>query len=196
MKNFTIAILAGGMSRRFGQDKAFAEIHGNTFISHIIKKAQRLTDSILVISKDKNKFADFKNINNIEDSLSTQTPLVGILTAMQNSTYNTIFIWSVDAPLVKTEIINTIIDNAGHYDAVVPLIDEKIHPLIACYKKSLVTTLENYLLEGNLKVTEFLSKIDVKYLTKEYFLPFDDHLLSFSNFNTPQELNAIRTIII
>ena len=44
-------VLAGGMSRRFGSDKALAEIDGQTLIAHAVETMTRLCDEVIVAGR-------------------------------------------------------------------------------------------------------------------------------------------------
>lgn len=188
MKKFSIAILAGGMSRRFGSDKSFAYIGDKTFLERIVEISEKLTDDIIIVSKSSEKFSTLKTIRLVEDILPIQTPLVGILTALCNTKYDNLFVWSVDSPLTKPEIIKIIVDEMSNTNAAIPEIYGKIHPLIASYERSIMEKLKAFLQEGGLKVTDFLSKISVTYVKEDKFLHIDPDMSSFCNFNTQKDL--------
>lgn len=192
MNKFSIAIIAGGMSRRFGSEKSFAMIHGKPFYLHCLEKAKLLSDDLMLISKNSSKYPEFNSIRKIDDLFPhIQTPLVGIYTASIYAKYEDLFIWSVDAPLLKPEIIKIISDNIKSYDACIPKIDDKIHPLLGFYKKSISEKLKALIENKLLKVTSFLDKINTLYIDNKFFECADPKLTSFSNINTPEDLNKI-----
>ncbi|MCX8084414.1 MAG: molybdenum cofactor guanylyltransferase [Calditerrivibrio sp.] len=189
MRDFSIAILAGGQSRRFGSDKSFAKIGEKCFFQICYEKALNITDDIMIIAKDLSKYPDLKNLRKIKDSLTIQTPLVGILTACQHAFCQTLFVWSVDSPFMDENIIKNICYSIGSHDAAIPVIYQKIHPLLACYNKRINGILENFLSKGNLKVLDFLKSIDVFYLNEEMLLPKENLRTIFANVNTKEDLN-------
>lgn len=190
MTHFSIAILAGGMSRRFGTDKSFAELYGKYFYQICIEKASAISDDVLLISKDSSKYPFISGVRKLDDIISNvQTPLVGIYTATVFAKYDKVFIWSVDAPLLKSEVIKVIVEGMVEgYDACVPDIDGKIHPLIACYCKRVSERLKLFIDENNFKVMSFLGQIDVNYIDKSVFYKVDPEMISFSNINTIDDL--------
>ncbi|MGC8768027.1 molybdenum cofactor guanylyltransferase [Calditerrivibrio sp.] len=189
MQNFSIAILAGGMSRRFGSDKSLATIYGQPFYKLCFEKASRITNDVMLVTKDISKYPDLIGLKKVEDfSQKIQTPLMGIYSSLLNALYDKVFIWSVDAPLLKTEIIKTIVEKIEGYDASVPEISGKVHPLLACYKKDTAYRLQHFLESGNPKVMTFLEMIKTKYIDEQYFICTDPELISFSNINTKEDL--------
>ncbi|ADR18426.1 molybdenum cofactor guanylyltransferase [Calditerrivibrio nitroreducens] len=189
MQNFSIAILAGGMSRRFGRDKSLAIIYGQPFYKLCFEKASRISDDVMLVAKDISKYPDLLGLKKVEDfSQEIQTPLMGIYSSLLNALYDKVFIWSVDAPLLKAEIIKTIVEKIEGYDASVPEISGKVHPLLACYKKDTAYRLHHFIENGNLKVMTFLEMIKTNYIDKSYFVCTDPQLISFSNINTEEDL--------
>src|ERR1035437_38083 len=76
-------ILAGGYSRRMGQDKALLEFHGKPQIKHIYDLLHKYCSKVF-LSKRKYQKA-YHGIASINDSdeFSHQGPLAGILSAMK-----------------------------------------------------------------------------------------------------------------
>jgi len=189
MQNFSVAILAGGMSRRFGDDKSLASIYGKPFYKLCFEKASQISDDVMLVAKDTSKYPDLTGLKKVEDfSQTIQTPLVGIYSSLLNAVYDEVFIWSVDAPLLKAEIIKIIVENVEGYDASVPEISGKVHPLLACYRKDTAYRLHHFIENGNLKVMTFLDMIKTKYIDETYFVSTDPQLISFSNINTKEDL--------
>ncbi|MCA1980219.1 MAG: molybdenum cofactor guanylyltransferase [Calditerrivibrio sp.] len=192
MNSFSIAILAGGMSKRFGSDKSFAMINGKTFIEILLENGKKLTDDIIIVTKNRDKFRFYDDVAIVEDLLPIQTPLLGILTGLYHARHDRVFISSVDSPLIKAEAIKIIIESMESFDAVIPDIDGKIHPLIAAYNRSIFEKLNIFIEKGNLKVRDFLSELSIKYIKSDQFLMVDPDLASFKNFNTKDELEKYK----
>lgn len=193
MANFSIAILAGGMSRRFGSDKSFAKIFGKYFYEICIEKALNCSDDVLLVSKDSSKYPFIDRVRKIDDIVQDiQTPLVGIYTSTVFAEYDEVFVWSVDAPLLKVEVIKGIVERMESVDdACIPNIKGKIHPLIACYRKRISEKLKFFIKDGNLRVLSFLEQIKVNYIDESFFVKIDPDLRSFSNINTFDDLKKL-----
>jgi molybdopterin-guanine dinucleotide biosynthesis protein A len=52
--------------------------------------------------------------------------------------------------------------------------------------------MEDLLRQGNLKILDFFHRIKKREVPTEEILPFDSHLASFLNLNTPEDLDRIQ----
>ena len=113
----------------------------------------------------------------------------GILTALANSKYEYCFITACDTPFISLKIIQPLLENCGSADAVVPVWNGNTEPLVSIYNKRIMNLLENDILEGKLKLWQFLKTIETKYINLSEL--FDNSTLqqSFTNINTPDELD-------
>jgi molybdopterin-guanine dinucleotide biosynthesis protein A len=55
MNEITVAILAGGTSKRFGSEKVLATFHGKPLISHMLNIAHQISSTILVVISDEER---------------------------------------------------------------------------------------------------------------------------------------------
>ena len=68
--NILGAILAGGQSKRMGQDKFFLQLNGKTLIEYSINKVKKHLQKVIIIKNLEFKFKGydpFININTLED---------------------------------------------------------------------------------------------------------------------------------
>ena len=68
--NILGAILAGGQSKRMGQDKFFLQLNGKTLIEHSIDKVKKHLQKVIIIKNLEFEIKDydsFININPLED---------------------------------------------------------------------------------------------------------------------------------
>ena len=68
--NILGAILAGGQSKRMGQDKFFLQLNGKTLIEHSIDKVKKHLQKVIIIKNLEFEIKDydpFFNINTIKD---------------------------------------------------------------------------------------------------------------------------------
>ncbi|MGB9300933.1 MAG: NTP transferase domain-containing protein, partial [Anaerolineae bacterium] len=55
-------VLAGGRSSRLGQDKAFLRINGQFLIERILEKLAQLSDEVIVVANDIEKYEQFEAV--------------------------------------------------------------------------------------------------------------------------------------
>ena len=69
-ENILGVILAGGQSKRMGQDKFFLQLNGKTLIEHSIDKVKKHLQKVIIIKNLEFEIKDydpFININPLED---------------------------------------------------------------------------------------------------------------------------------
>ena len=57
MKDITVAIVAGGSSKRFGSEKSLAEFQGKPLLTYMLNVAQQISSNILVVVSDEEQKA-------------------------------------------------------------------------------------------------------------------------------------------
>jgi len=184
----SVAILAGGQSRRFDGDKTLVKLKDQPLISYITKTARLLSDDVMLISKDTAKYNFLgTGINYLEDRSEQQAPLVGIVTALENAKYDNVLILSADTPLYKQEIVPILKINMGQNEAVLPVIHEKIQPLSGIYSKQVLPFLIGCLRNNKLKLYDIAYEMETKFLIESFFEKVDPKLVSFLNVNTAED---------
>ena len=81
--NILGVILAGGKSKRFGNDKTIAKLGNKTLLDHTIEKIEKNFNEILIVSNSEKIDIKKKNIFSTKDLIEGYLgPLVGVLSAM------------------------------------------------------------------------------------------------------------------
>lgn len=169
-------ILAGGISRRMGADKALLPLGSRNVIqiiaSEMITAVERV--SIAVGAGQREAFAELGHIQAI-DQYPGSGPLAGLhagLASMAAHSDGWSLIVPCDTPLVRAPLFTALIklteqQEATGIQALVPVIQGQIHPLIAMYHSSVTHVLQQQLEAGKRKVMGFLEHIEVQYVTAE-----------------------------
>jgi molybdopterin-guanine dinucleotide biosynthesis protein A len=135
MLNMNAYILTGGLSRRFGSDKAVCTINGTTFLEKIFKTLQ--SDFTHVLSVGKKPYS--KKIEFLQDFSDYQAAMVGIITALRHTSSQWNFIISVDMPYITPNVICALqkeIISLDDGDVVVPSVNGQIFPLFGFYHQN------------------------------------------------------------
>ncbi|MBE0526316.1 MAG: molybdenum cofactor guanylyltransferase, partial [Candidatus Thorarchaeota archaeon] len=192
MKDVTVAILAGGSSKRFGSDKALAVFQGKPLISHMLDIAQRISSTILVVVSDeeqeKNLKPHIKNAKIITDPEGEpKCALTGALTAFEHTETTHVLLLPVDAPLAEPDLLKMLIRLSPGHGAVIPSWPSGyIEPLHSVYHAEHAYALGLDIMEkGLLKMSDLLDRIQqVLFVSTETLNQFDPELNTFVNFNT------------
>lgn len=190
----TAIVLAGGMSRRMGYDKAFLDIKGEPLIGRQLGELKNIFKNIIIATNDPQKYTSFKSVNIACDVVPGQGPLGGIYSGLlaSGSFYN--FVIACDMPFINKPLVRYIIENRDDYDVVIPKIGGRIHPLFGIYSKNCVSAIEEMLKHDRLEVRSIFSKVRVRFLSRREIKRFDKNMLSLLNINTPDELQRAKEL--
>jgi len=186
---YTGIILAGGQSRRFGSQKAFATREGKYFYQYSIDALHPFTSSNYLVAHQeiKSNFQSIKDITVIEDAdaFKGYGPLAGIYSVMAIQNAEWFLVLPIDSPFITTKTIEKLLSHIHDgYDAVVPVINKKQQPLIAVYNKRIQKNIYQALCQKELSMQRFLQQINVKFVEdfdKQHFINinFQDDYTAF-----------------
>jgi len=173
------AILAGGQARRFGgQDKSALVIDGRTIRDRQIAELWRVTNEILVITKD---------------IVPGCGPLGGLHTALREARGDRVFVAACDMPFLDAAFVEHLLDLAGEADVVVPRTERGYHPLCAVYTRACLPIVDRRLADRQLKMTDLFADVRTRVVTSEEIDRFGDRNRLLANVNTQAEYAGIQT---
>ncbi len=182
---FTGVILAGGQSRRMGQNKAQLEFEGKTLLEHQVEKLRRVGAAEILISGEGCQKLPGTKV--VADILPNRGPLGGLHACLQVASYSRCLVLSVDAPLVPVETLRQIC--ATHSEGATVLSHgEYVEPLIGMYDSAVAQSLFALIENGGAPVRALKNLL--KWNTLEY--QGDENLLC--NCNTRQEFADMKKI--
>lgn len=182
-------VLAGGMSRRFGEPKALANWQGRTFIEQILKVMKTTIQDVVVITHPdiEERIVTLVEVPVIEDipSYRGNGPLAGIVSGMEQIKADWYIVSPCDTPNVSSEWIMELVGQmSDDHEAVVPIIDGRKQPLLAAYHWSVKEKIYTLLEEDKRSMGQLLSQCNVKYVVgEEMNIPKE----WFVNVNTKEE---------
>jgi molybdenum cofactor guanylyltransferase len=181
-------ILAGGQSSRMGTNKALLKINEKTNIERIADKLKLLFDDIILVTNDSEQY-EFLGVRMIPDQYPGRGPLAGVHAGLTSSDYDLNLIVACDMPFVSGELAEALVNNALHYDAVIPVVHGKQHPLFSVFKKQTVAVVEKQIQAGQLRMKHLLDHLNVLYLTEKELETYSQMGLDqvFFNMNHPVE---------
>lgn len=195
-RDFSAAILAGGIGKRLGTNKALLEIEGKTILDRIMEKILEVFPSVLLVVKDEGSplSGDYgPRVKVVADSLPGKGPLGGIYTALEHSAAPYVFVMACDMPYPNLELVRRLLSEAPGREAVVPRRGSYIEPLFAVYHRDTRQRIKKRLEAGDLKIHDFIDEIDALFLEEEDICGCDPDFRSFFNINTPEDLRKARS---
>ena len=196
MKDISGVILAGGKSKRMGYPKAFLTIGGKRIIDRILEVFMVFFDEILIVTDDRSRFAEFKNIKVVEDLIKGIGPLGGIYTGLKSISKSRGFFMACDMPFPHIGLIKKLLDVSknGNFDCVVPYSEKGVEPLYGIYAKSILVKLEDSLPRRERQTKEFSVNKFLECCNCKYIKPEPEELSSFCNVNTQDDLKEIEIV--
>ncbi len=178
-------ILSGGKNSRMGYEtKAFLKLNDRKFIDLIIESLKDYDDIIVSC----NKLEDYKYLKQvtfIEDEIKDIGPMGGIYSCLKKCNYNKCLFVAADMPFINKNVIDTLTYCEFNEDALVPIVNRKIEPLVAVYDKKIVHIIEELIDNNDFKIRNLLKLINVKYIE------INDNK-AFINVNTKEEYENIK----
>ena len=188
---FSLAIIAGGQSRRMGRDKAFVELGGKAMIEHVIERSADLGQSETLLITNRPDDYRHLGLEMYADVHPDKGSLGGIYTALMKAGKADVLVLACDMPFIKPDLLRFMIlqmDEAT--DIVVPRVDGYPQGLHAIYKKTCLPPIAEQLNQNRLKIIRFYDRMRVRYLDEADYAAYDTDGLCFSNLNTPAEMAA------
>jgi molybdopterin-guanine dinucleotide biosynthesis protein A len=198
-------VLIGGASSRMGENKALIELeetklfeYGASALASICLGCISLVGDV----RDGGEGNYRTNLISIPDTKIIQregvrAPLIGVYSALLNSTTQWTAILACDLPFVTTELMRRLRSMISEkVDAVVPLqMDARPQPLCALYKTSnCVSVIEEMLASGTLKMRDLLHRISVEFVPFKQLSDLEGAENIFLNVNSPEDLERARSI--
>lgn len=161
-------ILAGGKSSRMGTNKALLELSGLKIIERIYKSIKHSCNKVIIISNSPEDYR-FMGLELFNDIFPGLGPLAGIHSGLNNSKTENNFVISCDLPLISKEAVEKIIEHESDKPVVIYQKKNRLQYLCGIYKKVCLPILDTSLKSDNLRVKDFIDKIDAELLDAEVF---------------------------
>ncbi len=190
MSHISGIILAGGKSTRFGSNKAFAELHGQSFIQNTIITLKQSFSDVNIIANNPHIYRKC-GITVHQDLIPDAGPLGGIHTALTYSSSHWICVVPCDMPLLSPALIDILIKNTSSEDAVLFTDQKKRIPFPIIINKTVKSKLAEYLNSGGRTVQKFLDICKLKTILFEQYYGYANFDM-LTNFNTLSEYNKVK----
>jgi molybdopterin-guanine dinucleotide biosynthesis protein A len=188
----TGAILAGGLSRRLGRDKAALELGGKPLARWAAQALAPLVSDLWLVT---NQPLDhlLLGLPLITDLEPYQGPAGGLLTALFYARTPWVLAAAVDNPFLAAPILAALIQRggAGNPAAVVCRSPRGLEPFPGLYSVRLLSRLTAFL-ETDRRPTRFLEVCRPEVIPSEEVERLDPQGRTFFNLNTPEDLAQAR----
>jgi len=196
--NILAVVLAGGKSKRFGEDKNTVKLGSKTLLEHVLFKITNKFEEIVIVSSHPLEIKKTKNMTIIPDCLHDLGPLAGVLSSMKwikenKKSYQWIATFPSDTPFFDSSIIEEYKKKVKLRGSSLFFVrsNEKRHNIFGLWSIDLLETLEDDLIKNNYrKVEEWANKIGVKTIDIKI-----ENYDPFFNINTKEDLKIAQNIL-
>ena len=190
-------VLAGGKGLRLGRDKIVETVGNISLLERVIFYLSLFSRDIIMVTASKQslpQFIGYPKLRIVADTYPGKGPLGGIYTGLvaSDSRYNLVV--AGDMPFLNQALLHYMIQICDDFDLVVPRLGSMVEPLHAVYSKGCLAPIENLFKQGNLKVSDLLTLVRVRYVEAEEINQFDPKHLSFFNINTEADLKTAQEL--
>ncbi|HVH88576.1 MAG TPA: molybdenum cofactor guanylyltransferase [Terriglobales bacterium] len=214
-------ILAGGRSRRMGEDKAQLSWQGGTFLTHAIAVMRQVSSQVCVVGG-----TETGRLGALQDNHPGRGPLGGIQTALHHTQTDWNLMLAVDMPLVSSGLLEFIASRCDTQSlVVVPRVRSQnraqlngaspadgasqshellLQPLCAAYHRRLLPYIDRALSKDELSIHRLLERLRAGMMKEDSRAVrlIDEQELAAAGFcaemllnvNTPEDLERARAL--
>lgn len=198
MHRVSIAILAGGESKRMGEDKALLPLSpsGPTLLGEVVNRVSTVTNDLFLVAPPRPGYQT-TDMPRHDDRFGAIGPLGGVATALTTARHDRCIVVSCDTPFISTVYLQWLIDNPIDADVIIPTVNENgreiLQPLHARYHRRCLTAFERAIAEGERRLAGAIRMLNVEIVHEETLWPLDPTMRGFFSVNTPDALATARS---
>ena len=192
-------VLAGGMSRRLGRDKAVEQLEGEPLIARVIGRLSQVSEEIVVVVNEMERASELplpESAKVAVDIYPGKGPLGGIFTGLSAVDSDWGIVVACDMPFLNVELLTHMLALRDGFDAVVPVRAGHPEPTHALYSKVCLPHIERKFKVDDLKIASFFGDVRVRFVAEEDIIRLDPERLSFFNVNTQQDLERAQSLAV
>jgi len=169
-----------------GRPKAILPFDGVPLITYIVRNLESLFAQLIVVAAPEQKIPA-TGVHLVCDDVPYQGPVGGICYGMRACKHPICFVTSCDAPFLSVSLISYLLSQISDYDVVVPVWEDRLQPLHAVYRSSVLPALEEQLARNELRPIFLYDRVRTRKISEEVIRRIDPEGLSFLNMNTPED---------
>lgn len=190
-------LLAGGESRRFGENKALAVKEKKPFYRIALDLLERFCAEVRVSSNEPRLYTRMLCSNDpphlfgrtsyevVPDEVKRRGPLAGVAALLKKSFFPSVLILACDMPNVTDEVVETLIEELNATTKFICFQENgRLHPFPGLFHRDLIGMIEGQLLKGLYRVEDFIALIPKE---NKKIIDVGQLKTNFINVNTKEE---------
>lgn len=189
------AVLAGGLSRRMGRDKALLSLRPGDppLAKRVIDHVGEVADDVFVVSVSRPGYDQF-GVPVVDDLYPGAGVLGGIASALATAAHDHCLVVACDLPFLEPRLLRWMADQPRAFDVLVPRVPGRsrqgdgfvLQTLHAIYGKGCRAPIAAAIARDQLQVIGFFPSVRVTYVDEEILQRYDPGGRSFFNANSPE----------
>ena len=184
--DITGVILAGGRARRMGgADKGLVLFNGKPLIEYVIDALEPQVGRLLInANRNHEKYRSYK-FDVISDELKDYCgPLAGMACVLNEINTPYLVTAPCDTPFITDNLVKNLSSSIVHENTEISVAHngERLQPVFCMIKKTLITSINEYLQNGGRKIDQWFEQHSLS------IVDFSSHSECFENFNSKDEI--------
>lgn len=217
----TAVVLAGGMSRRLGRNKALEPIGGQPLICRVTERLAQVAEELVVVVNEAERATVLPlppGAKVTVDKYPGKGSLGGLFTGLSAATQPWAVMVACDMPFLSVALLEHMLSLREGHDVVVPVLadpstspkrrggrgegsrgpggEARPEPLHALYSTRCLPFMERRLQADDLKIARFFDEVRVRYVPEAELRRLDPELLSFFNINTQEDVDRAQALAV
>lgn len=191
MSSVGAVVLAGGRSRRFGTDKATAEVAGRSLLLRVLDVAAPLVDEVLVVGP----WAPPGFARTLEP-IRHEGPLAGLAWGLAAVGTAHALVLGCDHPLLDPGVLGHLLAHRHEAAAVVARGPNGPEPLVAAYDATVARVASELTEAGERRLSALLDHCTVAWVEEDAWGAFDPEGRSFLDVDWPDDVASIEALLL
>ncbi len=195
ISDVTGVLLAGGKSRRMGQDKRLLSVGEETLYVRSLSVLRAIFERVMVVvAQDSPLVASDAPV--LRDVIPHCGSLGGLYTGLKEAGTQWVFAAACDMPFLDPGTIRHFTGLKGEGDVVMAKLRNGFHPMHALYHRNCLPVMESLIHAQDFKIYRLADHpaLRVRVVTPDELSQLDPEGRSFYNVNTPADLAAARSL--
>jgi molybdenum cofactor guanylyltransferase len=199
----SVAILAGGQSRRMGRDKALLRVGSSTLLELVAERVKPLGAELFVVGSAREAYEEL-GVRVVADLRPGSGSLGGVYTALKTARYERCLVVGCDMPFLSRRLLHYMCGLPFDYDVLVPVLggersnqglERTFETLHAIYARTALPAIERRIDRGAFKIADLIGDVLAREIDEATVRSFDPELRSFFNANTPDDFAFVERIL-
>jgi molybdopterin-guanine dinucleotide biosynthesis protein A len=195
ISDVTGVLLAGGKSRRMGQDKRLLSVGEETLYVRSLSVLRAIFERVMVVvAQDSPLVASDAPV--LRDVIPHCGSLGGLYTGLKEAGTQWVFAAACDMPFLDPGTIRHFTGLKGEGDVVMAKLRNGFHPMHALYHRNCLPVMESLIHAQDFRIYRLADHpaLRVRVVTPDELSQLDPEGRSFYNVNTPADLAAARSL--